>query len=359
LNNNREIIHVMRNLIIVCLVSYAIAINAQSVTVENETAHVEYYRMPDEPLDPSFSTYSAEVDISKSDLNKVDETESSLIDEYMNLEGYKKVSSKGDVEVTADIGSFTVWSESTKTHRSKTKDKNGKEVEKVTYSMEVKYSLPITMEVYDKKGFLLANTSVSSSSTTHTWTSTTYSSLSDLNNYWRYEENSRMRQLHRDLLRQEMKTFSDELNNRFGYRKIKDTTKFETIGKKKHPDYDEFQKNVDIIKEAFSTMRADKGLEEIKAKIKPALAFYNAKAAEYKSKSKDDKKLKHICLLNQGVAYFWMEDFEQAEHFANEIQRLDKKDKDVKRLIKILEETRESMENANRTSRHMIIVGKA
>jgi hypothetical protein len=223
--------------------------------------------------------------------------------------------------------------------------------------MEVKYSLPITLEVYDKKGFLLANTNVSSTSDTHTWTSSTYNSLSDLNNYWRYEENSRMTQLERDLLSKGMKSFSDDLNNRFGYRKIKDTTKFETIGKKKHPDYDEFQKNVDIIKEAFSTMRADKGLDEIKARIQPALDFYAAKEEQYKSKSKDDKKLRHICLLNQGVAYFWMEDFDQAEHFANEIQRLNKKDKDVKRLMRILEETRESMVNANRTSRHMITVG--
>jgi hypothetical protein len=347
----------MRSFITFLLIGIAKIIHAQAVTVENETAHVEYYRMPDQPLDPSFSTYSADVDVSKSDLHKINETEESLINEYINLEGYKKVSSKGDVEVTADIGNFTVWSESSKTHRSKSKDKNGKEVEKVQYSMEVKYSLPITLEVYDKKGFLLANTSVSSSSSTYTWSSSYYNSLSDLNNYWRYEENSRMMQLHRDLLSKEMKTFSDDLNNRFGYRKIKDTTKFETIGKKKHAEYEEFQKNVDILKEAFNMMKADKGLEEIKAKIKPALAFYNAKAAEYKSNSKDDKKLKHICLLNQGVAYFWMEDFEKAEYFANEIQRLDKKDKDVKRLMKILEDTRASMEAANRTSRHMISVG--
>jgi hypothetical protein len=266
----------MRSFITFMLIGMAKILLAQSVSVENETAHVEYYRMPDQPLDPAFSTYSAEIDISKSELHKVNESEESLIDEYMNLEGYKRVSSKGDVEVTADIGNFTVWSESTKTHRTKTKDKNGKEVEKVTYSMEVKYSLPITLEVYDKKGFLLANTSVSSSSDTHTWTSSSYSSLSDLNNYWRYEENSRMAQLERDLLSTGMKSFSNDLNNRFGYRKIKDTTKFETIGKKKHPEYDEFQKNVDILKEAFSTMRADKGLDEIKVRIKPALDFYSA-----------------------------------------------------------------------------------
>ena len=347
----------MRSFLIIIFLGLTSIAIGQSVTVENVTAHVEYYRMPDQPLDPSFSTYSVEVDVSKSDLNKINETESSIIDDYMNLEGYKRVSDKGDVEVTADIGGFTVWSESTKTNRSKTKDKNGKEIEKVTYQMEVKYSLPITLEVYDKKGFLLANTSVSSSSTTHIWTSNSYNSLSELNNYWRTEENSRMTQLHRELFTKEMKTFSDDLNNRFGYRKTTTATKFETISKKKHPDYDEFEKNVNILKDAFNTMKADKGLEEIRKKIEPALAFYNQKVGSYKSKSKDDQKLRHICYLNQGVAYFWLEDFEKAEFFGNEIQRNDKKDKDVKRLMKILEDTRASMENAHRTTRHMITVG--
>ena len=347
----------MRSFLIIIFLGLTCITIGQSVTVENVTAHVEYYRMPDQPLDPSFSTYTAEVKISKSELNKVNETESSLIDEYVNLEGYKRVSDKGDVEVTADIGSFTIWSESSKTHRSKTKDKNGKEIEKITYTMEVKYSLPISLEVYDKKGFLLANTSVSSSSETRTWSSHSYNSLSELDNYWRSEKYSRLTTLQREQFTKGMKSFSEDLNNRFGYRKTTTATKFETISKKKHPDYDAFEKNVNILKDAFNTMRADKGLDEIRKKIEPALAFYNQKVSSYKSKSKDDQKLRHICYLNQGVAYFWLEDFEKAEFFGNEIQRNDKKDKDVKRLMKILEDTRASMANANRTSRHMITVG--
>jgi hypothetical protein len=267
------------------------------------------------------------------------------------------VSSKGDIEVTARVGDFTIWSESRNTHHSKTKDKNGKEYDKITYNIEVKYSLPITLMVYDKKGFLLADTYVSSSSDTRTWTSITYNSLSELESYWRYERPNRLTQLQKERLTQGMTSFSDELNNRFGYRKMKDTVKFETVGKKKHPEYDEFLKNANIIADAFKQMSADKGLEEIKTKIKPALAFYNTAAAKYKSSSKDDTKMRHICLYNQGLAAFWMEDFEQASFFAAEIQRKDKKDKDVKRLLNFIESTRDSMAAAGKTSRHKVNVG--
>jgi len=347
----------MRTYFIILLACGVSLISAQSVTIDNEPAHVEYYRMPDQPLDPSFATYSVDLDMTYSELGKTGITESSLIDQYMNLQGYKKVNSKGDVEVTARVGDFTVWSESRNTHHTKSKDKNGKEYDKISYNLEVKYSLPITLQVYDKKGFLLADTYVSSSSDTHTWTSISYNSLSELESYWRYERPNRLSQLQKERLTQGMQSFSDELNNRFGFQKIKDNVKFETIGKKKHPQYDAFQQNVEIIQSEFKLMSADKGLDEIKTKIKPALDFYNAEASKYKSSSKDDTKLRHICLYNQGLAAFWMEDFDQATFFANEIQRKDKKDKDVKHLLDAIDKTRASMEAAHKTSRHMVTTG--
>ena len=348
----------MRSSVTCIFMSFVALVAAQSVTIDNVPAHVEYYRMPDEPLDPSFTTYTANVEVTFSELGKTGITKSSLLDQYVRLEGYKLVNDNGDVEVSAEIGNFTIWSESRNTHRSKTKDKSGKEIEKVSYNLEVKYSLPIALKVYDKKGFLKTDKYVTSSSDFKTWTSISYNSLNELENYWRYERPNRLTQLQKECLTNGMNSFYDDLNNRFGYRKIKDNVKFETIGKKKHPDYEAFQANVEIIQEAFKLMSADKGLEEIKTKIKPALEFFNTAATKHKSSSKDDTKLRHICFYNQGLANFWMEDFDQAEFFANEIQRYDKKDKDVKRLLTHIENTRASMTAANKSSRHMVKVGE-
>ena len=330
---------------------------AQPVTIDTEPAKVSYYRMPDNPLDPSFTTYTSDISIPFSELGKTGMTKSNLVETYLKLEGYKRVTQKGDVEITATVGDFTIWMENRATTRTKTKDKDGNEQVRYKYHMEVKYSLPLTLQVYDREGHSLMDTYIMSNTNTQTWSSPTYSSLSDLESYWRVQRASRLTQLHKELMQQGLKNASDKLNLTYGYRRISDTVRFETIGKKKHEQYDIFQNNLTTLVEAFKLMDADKGLEEIKSKIKPALAFYNAQAGKFKSSSKDDERLRHICLYNQALALFWVEDFDQAETFVKEIQRRDPKDRDAKRLLEEIEETRASLSRAGRTTRHKVVVG--
>jgi hypothetical protein len=104
-------------------------------------------------------------------------------------------------------------------------------------------------------------------------------------------------------------------------------------------------------------MKADKSLEPVREKAKPALAFYTETADRYNEGNKDEKKLKHVCLYNQALAYFWLEDFDKAETLARSIQKFDTKNKDVRRLIDEIEYTKASLYNAGRTSRHQVVVG--
>ena len=156
---------------------------------------------------------------------------------------------------------------------------------------------------------------------------------------------------------EKLKQASSEINDQFGFCRIGENVKFETIGKKKHPSYEEFQKNVEIIQDAFKLMSADQDLKQVKEKIKPAMSFYNSEVGAFKSSSKDDLRLRHICLYNQALAYFWVEDFDQAETFAKQIQAKESKDKDAKRLLEDIEYTRASLVNAGRKSRHVVVVG--
>src|SRR5688572_5262267 len=84
---------------------------AQTVTIGHESAPVEYYRMPDKPLDSSFKTYSSEIDIRSNELLRTGQTETSLSNEYLSLAGYEKVWNNGDVHIEASIGEFTVYGE--------------------------------------------------------------------------------------------------------------------------------------------------------------------------------------------------------------------------------------------------------
>ena len=348
----------IRNGLIGGMFFLSLSSNSQSVTINTESAPVEYYRMPDDPLPAAYTTYSADIDVSFSELSKTGFTKTNLIDTYLNLAGYKRVNKNEDVEITANIGEFIVWSEMRNTHRTKTKDKEGVEHTKYTYNLEVKYSQPMSVEVFNREGKTLLDEYIFSNSNTRSWTSSSYSSMSELDNYWRYARSTKLADLQKDLTREGMDKISDMINDNFGYRIIKDKAKFGTIGKKKHPEYEIFQRNADILVKAFELMRADKSLDQVREKASPALAFYHDQAAKYKTGNKDQKKLKHLCLFNQALAYFWLEDFDQAETLANSILKFDTKDKVVKRLLEDIEYTRASLVRADRTSRHQVVVGE-
>lgn len=99
---------------------------AQPVSIDNESVPVEYYRMPDYPLDPSYSTYSADIQARFGGLSMTGFTTTSLEDEYLNLEGYKKVNREGDIEIEASIGDFNVFGERTDIRRAKKKEQGRK-----------------------------------------------------------------------------------------------------------------------------------------------------------------------------------------------------------------------------------------
>jgi tetratricopeptide (TPR) repeat protein len=170
-----------------------------------------------------------------------------------------------------------------------------------------------------------------------TYTTTYYNSINDLDNHWRSNRTIKLQELQRNMVREGFGTMANIINNKYGYRLMKENTKFEMIGKKKHPKYQEYEEALETIKSAFTSMSADKGLSDITTKIKPSLDFYNAEGIACKTKTKDDIKLKHINLYNQALAYYWVEDFEQATQYAKEILKFSNKDKDAKKLLENIE----------------------
>jgi hypothetical protein len=335
---------------------FAFCLQAQPVTIDTEPAKVSYYRLPDEPLDASYTTYEPDLNMSYSDLSAVRMSESSVLDTYLKLDGYKKVTSGADVELTARVGGFTIWMESRDSYKTKSKDKDGNEVTKYKYQMKVNYSMPLEVEMESRKGENLLDRVIYSNST-KSWTSSSYNSLSELESYWRINRKSRLEQLHEEYFKEGMKILRAEVNNRYGYQRITDNVRFERIGKKKHELFDEYEKHLLIIVEAFKLMDADKGIEDIRTKIKPALAFYEAQSKKNTTKSKDEEKMQHINLYNLALANFWVENFDASRTYIDQLLRINSKDKDAKRLSEELESTLSSLSRTNRTTRHKVVVG--
>ena len=65
----------------------------------------------------------------------------------------------------------------------------------------------------------------------------------------------------------------------------------------------------------------------------------------------------HIAQYNLALAYYWVENFDQARLYAQAIQKWDSKDKDAKRLLEDIDYVQASLSKAKKPSRHKIVVG--
>ncbi len=330
---------------------------AQLVTVGHESVSVEYYRIPDDPLDPSFTTYSAEVEMRSGELLRTGLTEATLENEYLSLAGYDKLFDRGDVHIEATIGDFNVYGERRGTQQTKSKDKDGKEVVKTQHYIELRYSQPMAIRVSDKKGKTLIDEYIYHLTDDQTWRSTNYSSFSDVDRYWRSSRTFKLAELQKNRIQQGMKVIKDLINNRLGYPLINENERIEKIGRKKHPLYAGYASAAETVKKAFKLMDADKSLDEVKSSVEPAIIFYKKEDAGCKAVDKDGIKLKHIGLYNLALIYFYLEDFEKAKFYAQSIYKFEDKDKDAKRLLEQIDYVATSLERANRTTRHQVVIG--
>lgn len=330
---------------------------AQAVTIGHESAPVIYYRMPDEPLDPSYKTYSVEISMRTGELMRTGLTEASLENEFLSLAGYDKVFNNGNVHIEATIGDFNVYGERRGSQQNKSKDKDGHEITKTSYYIELRYSQPMAFRVTDKRGKTLEDEYIYHLTDDQTWRSSNYSSMSDLDRYWRSNRTYKLSDLQKSRIRQGMQVMSDRINNLFGYRLIKENERFEKIGKKRHPSYANYDGAVETVKKAFKLMEADKNLVEVKKTVQPAIDFYKTADANCKPVDKDAMKLKHINLYNLGLIYFWLEEFPEARKYTEAIYLFDDKDKDAKRLLEQIDYVEYSLKKANRQSRHQVVIG--
>ena len=320
---------------------------AQQVTIQTEPVKVSYYRLPDHPLDPVFKTFSAQIDVRFHDIANSGLTESMLKDQYLRLQGFDVVSGDGDIQISCGIGEFFIWGEFRKSTQSKV---DGKIVTR--YYLEVKYSEPVLVRVTDRTGNTYLDQYVLRNSDTRSWNSPSYNSLSDLDSYWRIQKQSRLGTLQKELIQEGMRLVFDKINNAYGFREITENTRFEAIGKKGHPLYEQYLDQIVQIRAAFAALSLDEYPALIRSRIDPVLEFYQAEVRKFQSRGKDDTRMRHICLYNQALLYFWLEDYDPAMELVERLLQDDAKDRDARKLSTAIDDVRTALARNGFVSRH-------
>lgn len=330
-------------------VSYAYS---QNISIQNVSVPVEYVQLPATPLPPAYKTYSTKLDIPYSISSRLPLSTSGLESEYLKLEGYEKAASRGDVVITGLVGDFTNWGEYQRTRTSKVKNKDGTTTTKRSYYLELRYSMAVGVRVENGEGRRIMEEDMISGGDVKSWESPTYTTTGGLESYWRSAEQRETTEIQERLIKEGLKKAQKRINYLFGFEVMTETVKFETIGKKKHEHYPSFNENAEIIKKIFSEVKAQTPMKGIRPKFDPVIKFYQSEGDKISGRSKDEDKLRHICWYNIGLIYFWTEELDKSETYADKILRFDPEDKDARRLKEDIQELRSVFENSGRSTRH-------
>ena len=286
-------------------------------------------RLPQEKLDPSFSTYNTELDRFNTSLGSSYNTTNLL--NKVSLNGYKKVSYDPDLLVTLTVADGYFFDLGVKSSKRKTKD--GKEY--YVYSKSLEYTNTVYYRVYSRDRRLLKEIEVQNRDRKNTYSTSDFSTSKECDDYWYKNGNAVVDDLRKNLITSGFDGIKNDINQRLGYLETTTYAEFKTIKDKKHRDYKKFEANNKIVETAFKTMTSY-NTEEYEERIMPAIEFWQGQYPKYRSTDEKEQFIKYACLYNITMAYYWMDDFNRAKENALKMMQESVNNKEAKKIYDMI-----------------------
>ncbi|HQU58156.1 MAG TPA: hypothetical protein PLU64_03145 [Saprospiraceae bacterium] len=340
---------------IVCLVAILPQASAQRVDIKRQAVPVQYIALPQAPLNPEFTAYSATISAKPDLLRSCGLTEDWLQRNYLSIPGFNKLNQGGHFHVELVMDDFIFSQQGFKNKTATFKDKDGKETKTSTHWMEIVYALPASLKVTDQDQNVIAERNLSSAANTRTYKSKTFSSYQNIKSFWDRNQQGEIAKFKKELIQSHFIAARDFLYNNYGFRPVTNANSvFEALNSKKHPAYEAHQEALSTLEEAFKLMRPNEPLDAVRAAAEPSLRFWLAEKDRYGTEDKQEAKLRHACLYNLANAYFWLEELELAEQYALEAIAVDAKGR-AEEFPSSIEKLRQALAQTGKTSRHFAV----
>jgi hypothetical protein len=147
-------------------------------------------------------------------------------------------------------------------------------------------------------------------------------------------------------------------NNIFGYAAKNINTHLWLLGSKDHPEYQNHQKYLAIIKNIFTEVKHTGIPADIQDKLVPVKNYFDSIPKLYVEDSKKHKKMRYSAYYNLMKIYYSIEDFTKAEAYANLIIENDYDTKDGKKMLGAIKDRKELWVEKSVTSSHFALVGE-
>ena len=321
-------------------------LQAQKVKLKDFKVQAEHVNIPYIGFGPEVTTYDCQVECNEDALKRYN-TSPTAMGSRITIKGYNKVEGGGSVSVVLNMGTPNSSARETVTQSKEDKDKKKYNLYNYYFDLNVEASYRIA----DANGNIIHENNVVKKERLST---KQFNSMAALIKQYKNDYPAAKTNAMSKLVSSAVTEINRDINNKFSVGKTISNEFFVGIKSKSHPDVKKFDKIRTTVEEAFKKMKAESN-EDFLMAIQPAVEFWVEKESGYSTKDKQEKKLNYACRKNAALAYYWMDDFDNAIKYAKMIEDGDHNAKKGKKLKNGIINVQERMKKLNYETRHFAV----
>jgi hypothetical protein len=321
----------------------------KNVDIDNLYFKVEYRNTPQTPLNPLFFEYSTRVIATKSTEQRVSIDE---INDILGIAGQRKTDDEANAALTmvVELGDLVVESSKIEERREEKKDKNGKIINVYHYyKVSVVYRFNSLYKIFS--GNKLIRSASTYDNSHQTYSTSEYSSRKDANDYWNNNKDVLISQFATTLSKQTAYFANNYASQMYGFPVIKNTDNIQITDEKKHSENEKFREACNKLKTEFELMTHKRKVN--KTNVLDIIEYFKSIPAKYTDKKlKADIKLRYAAYYNLCKIYYYLDEPENIEQYANLLIANDYDKKDGEKLKKEANELKTILSRTEVDTRH-------
>ena len=329
-------------------------ISAQKIDLDRFEFKASYLQLPTNPFPEEYTTFSTRFIANGINLKDAGYTngENDLASVYFKIAGFKRVNTGGHFTIKVQVDGYDLGKAESVKKETKTKDKEGKEVITISYTMTLKYLVPMMYTITDLNGKILKDGPIADGNIAKTYESASFSTVPALEKFWTENSEAVKKGLLGGFMSEKLSLFQSRLDGEIGYIPRTNTDILWTTDSPKHPENDAFKKACADAKAAMSEMSSVVPLNL--STMKPILAYFDSVLVKYTKDEKPERKLRYGAWYNMAVIYYWLEDHDNAIRCAEGLIANDYDKSDGKDLKLAAERMKGQLANARIKTRHYV-----
>jgi hypothetical protein len=328
-------------------------VDAQRVDLDRFNFSASYRDFPENPLPDAYKTYNVRLEASPS-LGLGYSAKN--LENTILVEGLKKVEGTGHVTVLLMMDDIVFEKPETIEKVTTSKDKQGKEIKKSSFSTQLTYSFAARMSVYDYKGItLLSNKILFDRDNKKVYKSPQSNSADEAATYYINKLNDIRSSIAGQLTATVVAQSNQWLNDQYGFpiRRVNDILWI--LNNKRHKAYKDQQKAWNDFKNAMAPMNANEPLDKIKQKMQPVIDYFEKLKKEYATSDKEDRKMRYSSYYNLAKIYIYLDEPEKAMTEADALAMNGYDEKDGKMLHQVAALLADKLRKNNANTRHFTL----